>query len=56
MESMKSGMGQRRKKRLIFYSVLMIWPVIWWMVFYLYLNLDNIAKAFLTYNGTVYVF
>lgn len=56
MVQKKSGMGQRRKKRLIFYSLLMIWPIIWWLVFYLYLNMDNIAKAFSMYDGTKYVF
>lgn len=52
--SKAGGMGQRRKKRMIFYSLLMIWPVIWWLVFYLYLNLDNILKAFSTFNGDTY--
>lgn len=50
----KGGMGERRRKRLIFYSLMIIWPVVWWLVFYLYLNLDNIVKAFSTYNGRTY--
>ena len=50
----KGGMGERRRKRLLFYSLMIIWPVIWWLVFYLYLNVDNIVKAFSTYNGRTY--
>ncbi|MBP5466009.1 MAG: sugar ABC transporter permease [Clostridia bacterium] len=56
MKSVKNGMGERRKKRLIFYWTLMIWPIVWWLVFYLYLNFTNIVRSFQVYDGTKYVF
>lgn len=56
MAGKKIGMTQRRKKRLIFYSLFMAWPIIWWLVFYLYLNIDNIVKAFSVFDGTKYSF
>ena len=40
----------RKTKRTIFYALGMIWPVIWFLVFYVYLNSSNIVQSFLTYN------
>lgn len=56
MKSVKNGMGERRRKRLIFYWTLMVWPIVWWFVFYLYLNFNNILRSFQTYDGDKYIF
>ena len=46
----ETGDLSRKTKRKIFYSLGMIWPVAWFLVFYVYLNSSNIVQAFLKYD------
>ena len=46
----KTGTLSRKTKRTIFYILGMAWPVVWFLVFYVYLNSSNIVQAFLTYD------
>lgn len=45
-----NGKLTRKQYRIIFYTVGMIWPVIWFIVFYVMLRVTNIASAFLKYD------
>ena len=40
----------RAKKRLIFYTLMMAWPIIQFLIFYVYLNFSSILLAFQDYS------
>ena len=48
----KSGMSQKRRNRLIFYSLFIAVPVIHFLLFYVYINFNSIVMAFQVYDYT----
>ena len=51
-----NGIAQRKTKNLIFYCILMAWPVLQFSVFYLGVNINSILMAFQTYNSKTFSF
>lgn len=45
--------GKKNKGDLLFYSILMIWPLLQFAVFYIYVNFNSILFAFSKYSGDV---
>ena len=45
----------QRFKKDSFYWILMIWPIIWFLVFYVYLNSSSVIYAFMQFKDNKYV-
>lgn len=48
----KGGMSQKRRNRLIFYSIFIAIPILHFLVFYVYINFNSIIMAFQKYEYT----
>ena len=52
----EKGIAQRKVNNLVFYCILMAWPVIQFSIFYIGVNINSILMAFQTYNSQTYSF
>ena len=48
----KGGMSQKRRNRMIFYSIFISLPILHFIFFYVYINFNSIIMAFQKYNYT----
>ena len=52
MDTIKKHTFSRRKKEMIFYVLMLIYPIVQFLVFYVYVHLDSILLAFQRYDTT----
>lgn len=51
MVHIRKKWGKRRRMDLLFYSIILAWPVIQFLVFYVFVNLNSVLLAFKEYSG-----
>ena len=56
LQKKEKGIAQRKVNNLIFYCILMAWPVIQFCIFYIGVNLNSVLMAFQTYNSNTFKF